>query len=111
MKTQQLDTAQKENNGAFNKFLNTVEKVGNKLPHPFMLFLYLTIILIVISVILGSMNASVVHPNTGETVTVNNLLSKEGIRYILGNTLTNFTGFAPLGLVLTMMLELVYLRE
>lgn len=104
MKTQQLDTAQKENNGAFNKFLNTVEKVGNKLPHPFMLFLYLTIILIVISVILGSMNASVVHPNTGETVTVNNLLSKEGIRYILGNTLTNFTGFAPLGLVLTMML-------
>ena len=50
------------------------------------------------------MNASVVHPNTGETVTVNNLLSKEGIRYILGNTLSNFTGFAPLGLVLTMML-------
>ena len=92
------------NNGAFNKFLNTVEKIGNKLPHPFMLFLYLTLILVVISFILGTMHASVIHPNTGETITVNNLLSKDGIRYILANTLTNFTGFAPLGLVLTMML-------
>lgn len=95
---------QKENNGAFNKFLNAVEKVGNKLPHPFMLFLYLTLILIVVSFILASMNASVVHPNTGETVVVNNILSKEGVQYILANTLSNFTGFAPLGLVLTMML-------
>ncbi|MDI7741315.1 AbgT family transporter [Lysinibacillus fusiformis] len=91
-------------NGAFNKFLNGVEKIGNKLPHPFMLFFYLTLILIVISFILGTIHASVIHPNTGETVTVNNLLSKEGVRYILANTLTNFTGFAPLGLVLTMML-------
>ncbi|MEK9198096.1 AbgT family transporter [Ureibacillus sp. 179-F W5.1 NHS] len=98
---QEIETAK---NGAFNKFLNTVEKIGNKLPHPFMLFFYLTLILVAISFILGVMNASVIHPNTGETVAVNNLLSKEGVRYILGNTLTNFTGFAPLGLVLTMML-------
>ncbi len=95
---------EKQNKGSFDKFLNAIEKIGNKLPHPFMLFLYLTLILIAISFVLGTMNASVVHPNTGETVTVNNLLSKDGIRYILGNTLTNFTGFAPLGLVLTMML-------
>ncbi|HWL24206.1 MAG TPA: AbgT family transporter [Ureibacillus sp.] len=94
----------KQKSGVFDSFLNTIETIGNKLPHPFMLFLYLTLILVAISFVLGTMGASVVHPSTGETVTVNNLLSKEGIRYILSNTLTNFTGFAPLGLVLTMML-------
>lgn len=98
---EQLD---QKNNGAFNKFLNVIEKVGNKLPHPFLLFLYLTLILVIISFILGTMQASVLHPSTGEEVVVQNLLSQEGIRYILSNTLTNFTGFAPLGLVLTMML-------
>ncbi|WP_445326937.1 AbgT family transporter [Solibacillus sp. FSL R7-0682] len=93
-----------KNSGAFNKFLNVVEKIGNKLPHPFLLFLYLTLIVVFISFILGTMQATVLHPSTGEEVVVKNLLSQEGIRYILSNTLTNFTGFAPLGLVLTMML-------
>ena len=92
------------NNGIFNKFLNLVERVGNKLPHPFMLFLYLTLVLVGLSFILGTIQASVAHPTTGEEVAVKSLLSKEGIRYILSNTLTNFTGFAPLGLVLAMML-------
>jgi len=98
---QQLEPKQ---SGAFNKFLNVIEKVGNKLPHPFFLFLYLTLFVVFISFVLGTMQATVLHPNTGEEVAVKNLLSKDGIRYILSNTLTNFTGFAPLGLVLTMML-------
>jgi aminobenzoyl-glutamate transport protein len=101
MEMQQLEP---KNSGAFNKFLNVVEKIGNKLPHPFLLFLYLTLIVVFISFILGTMQATVLHPSTGEEVVVKNLLSQEGIRYILSNTLTNFTGFAPLGLVLTMML-------
>lgn len=98
------DNLEMKNNGLFNKFLNVIEKIGNKLPHPFMLFFYLTCILIAISAILGTLQATVIHPNTGEEVVVQNLLSKDGIRYILANTLTNFTSFAPLGLVLTMML-------
>lgn len=99
-----MEQVETKNNGAFNRFLNTIEKVGNKLPHPFMLFFYLTLILIAFSFVLGTMQAAVVHPTSGEEVVVKNLLSKEGIRYILTNTLTNFTGFAPLGLVLAMML-------
>ncbi|MGN4124685.1 AbgT family transporter [Lysinibacillus sphaericus] len=102
MKTQ--SDLEMNNNGLFNKFLDVIEKVGNKLPHPFMLFFYLTVVLVVVSAVLGTMQAAVTHPNTGEEVVVQNLLSKDGLRYILANTLTNFTGFAPLGLVLTMML-------
>lgn len=48
-------------------------------------------------------NASVIHPGTGEELAIKNLASGEGIQFILTSTLTNFTGFAPLGLVLVMM--------
>ncbi|MER2154587.1 MAG: AbgT family transporter [Solibacillus sp.] len=99
-----MEQVKTTNNGAFNKFLNVIERAGNKLPHPFMLFFYLTLVLIAVSLVLGTMQAAVMHPTTGEEVVVKSLLSKEGIRYILTNTLTNFTGFAPLGLVLAMML-------
>lgn len=99
-----VEQFEQKNNGAFNKFLNVIEKAGNKLPHPFLLFFYLTLTVVLISFILGTMQVKVLHPSTGEEVVVKNLLSKDGIRYILSDTLTNFTGFAPLGLVLTMML-------
>ena len=87
-----------------DRFLAFVERVGNKLPHPFILFFYLTIALVIVSWILSLFDAKVVHPNTQETVAVKSIISGEGIQYILANTLTNFTSFAPLGLVLTIML-------
>lgn len=48
-------------------------------------------------------NASVIHPGTGEELAIKNLASGEGLQFMLTSTLTNFTGFAPLGLVLVMM--------
>ncbi len=85
-------------------FLKWVEIVGNKLPHPFMLFVYLALAMMVISAVLAAMGVTVVHPGKGETVAVQSLLSTEGIHWILTNMLKNFTGFAPLGLVLSMAL-------
>ncbi|WP_277586107.1 AbgT family transporter [Psychrobacillus antarcticus] len=102
MKTNQNSNVIEENR--FSKFLSIVERVGNKLPHPFILFFYLTIALVLISFVLSLFNAAVVHPSTAETVVVKSILSYEGIQFILLNTLTNFTSFAPLGLVLTIML-------
>lgn len=91
-------------NGKFSKFLSLVERIGNKLPDPFILFFYLTLALMFVSAILNSFGAEVIHPNTEETVAVKSILSGEGLQFILANTLTNFTSFAPLGLVLTIML-------
>lgn len=48
-------------------------------------------------------NASVIHPGTGEELAIKNLASGEGLQFMLTFTLSNFTGFAPLGLVLVMM--------
>jgi aminobenzoyl-glutamate transport protein len=47
-----------------------------------------------------------VNPATGETVNTVNLLSREGLHRIILELITNFTSFAPLGVVLVAMLGL-----
>src|SRR5699024_1689321 len=94
----------KQKKSLFQRFLNGIETLGNKLPDPFLLFAILAGAVIVLSVIFSLFNASVVHPGSGETLEIKSLLSNEGIEFILTEMLANFTGFAPLGLVLAMML-------
>ena len=98
--------------GFFNKFLDGVEKVGNKLPHPITLFLMLSIAVIVISEICVRAGVEVTYTGMNmktkkiEDITLHaeSLLSAEGIRYIFNTMTKNFTGFAPLGTVLVAML-------
>ncbi|WP_404356345.1 AbgT family transporter [Cytobacillus firmus] len=90
--------------GIAQRFLNGVEKVGNKLPDPFILFAGLAVLVIIVSAIFSAFGATVVHPGSGEELEVKNLASGEGLNFILTSMLDNFTGFAPLGLVLSMML-------
>ncbi|MGM9533183.1 AbgT family transporter [Intestinibacter sp.] len=86
------------------RFLNGVERVGNKLPDPVTIFFILWFVVIAISAIVAKSGVTAVHPGTGETVVGINLLSKEQMQLFLKSILTNFTGFAPLGLVLVTML-------
>ncbi len=86
------------------RVLDSVEYIGNKLPHPFMLFLYLAIAVTLISAIVDFIGVSFTHPGTGEETAVQSLLSTEGLMYMLESMISNFIGFTPLGLVLTMML-------
>ncbi|QJQ96313.1 MULTISPECIES: AbgT family transporter [Halomonadaceae] len=85
-------------------WLGFIEKWGNRLPDPFFIFVYLALIVMLLSWGISLVGTTVVHPGTGEELAIRSLISGEGIQYILGNTLSNFTGFAPLGLVLSMML-------
>ncbi|WP_129600216.1 AbgT family transporter [Anaerophilus nitritogenes] len=86
----------------FRKFLDWVERVGNKLPHPFTLFVMLAVGIMVISAIVAAVGVKVIHPGTQEEVVVKSLFSKDGILWIIGSFLDNFIGFKPLGLVLVM---------
>jgi aminobenzoyl-glutamate transport protein len=95
-------SAQKEK--GFNRILSVIERVGNRLPHPFMLFVYLASAMIILSWFISLFDVKVVHPGSGEELAVKSLISAEGLQFILTSMLTNFTGFKPLGLVLTMML-------
>lgn len=84
--------------------LDWIEKVGNKIPHPFMLFFFLSVFIILLSWGLNYLDVGVIDPVKNEVVKVKNLLSSEGVNFMLQNTIKNFTGFSPLGLVLVMTL-------
>ncbi|WP_447956661.1 AbgT family transporter [Vreelandella sp. EE7] len=86
------------------KSLSGVEKLGNKLPHPFLLFIWLTLIVAIISVIGSFLEWSVIHPLTNETINVRNLLGAEGLYFALTSVIPNFVEFKPLGLVLVTIL-------
>jgi len=83
--------------------LGWIEKVGNKLPHPFWLFVWICILIIFTSALTSFLNVSVTDPQ-GHSVAAQNLLSGEGLRWFLENMVTNFAHFAPLGLVLVMLM-------
>ncbi len=88
------------------RILDTIERVGNKLPHPYILFLWLCLALAVISAICAAAGVTVVNPSTGEDVVAQSLLSKDGLVWLLQNMLANFQGFSPLGLVLAMQIAI-----
>ena len=83
-----------------DRFLNTVEVAGNKLPDPATLFILLACIVLVLSAVFASMGAEAVHPGTHKVIKVVNLLSVDGLRMIWSKAVSNFSGFAPLGMVL-----------
>lgn len=87
-------------------FLNTIERVGNALPHPFILFLYLVVALVVIAAVLSAMGVSATNPTTGDVVVVKSLLTRDGMTWILNSLLKNFSGFAALGIVLAMQMAI-----
>jgi len=88
----------------FERFLSIVERVGNALPHPATLFAIFAGLILIISWITSLFDISVEHPGTGEIIRPINLLTEEGLHLILTKMVDNFTGFAPLGVVLVAML-------
>ncbi|BDD02860.1 aminobenzoyl-glutamate transporter [Aureibacter tunicatorum] len=91
-------------NGPVQKFLQIVERAGNALPHPATLFLGFSILIVLLSGVATLFDLSVTNPGTGEVITPVNLLSVDGLHMIITQMVTNFTGFAPLGVVLVAML-------
>ncbi|MCD8186009.1 MAG: AbgT family transporter [Rikenellaceae bacterium] len=61
-------------------------------------------LVLVLSWIGYTLGWSAVYPATGESIAIVNLLSKEGFHRILLEMVDNYTGFAPLGIVMVAML-------
>lgn len=91
-----------------NGILNKIEKIGNALPHPAVLFVILSVAIVIISFIVSKIGTTVTYFDAREgkdvTIMAENMLSASGLRYIFNSATKNFTGFAPLGTVLVAML-------
>ena len=91
------------NKSRFARVLDTIEVVGNKLPHPATLFLMMAVLVALLSWWASAVGLQAAHPATGEIIKVKNLLDADGIRWIYTNVEHNFVKFPPLGLVLVIM--------
>lgn len=83
--------------------LSSIERAGNKLPPPFILFAILAGAVVVISTVLASFGVSAINPQADAEVHVRSLLSGDGIEFMLTSVVSNFVNFPPLGLILVVM--------
>jgi aminobenzoyl-glutamate transport protein len=87
-----------------NKFMDSIERTGKFLPNPISLFALLALIVLFISQLAFFLNWSAVNPVTNETIIPINLLTPVGVEKIFNDMVSNFTSFAPLGVVIIAML-------
>ena len=93
------------------KLLDGVERVGNKVPHPAVIFFILAGLVILLSHLLyllgTTVSYEVVNPQTHKveaaTATVNSLLSTDGIRFMLTSMVRNFANFGPVAIIFVVM--------
>ncbi|HNP63133.1 MAG TPA: AbgT family transporter [Woeseiaceae bacterium] len=91
-------------NTAPGGFLGTVERIGNKLPDPAMLFVGLLFIVWILSWLLSYISFDVVDPRSGQPIQVINQLAGGPFTTFLTGLVTNFVTFGPVGTVLVAML-------
>lgn len=99
-----INDAIKNKQTKLEKILFGIEKIGNKIPDPMMLFVYLSIITIIASAVLTYFDWSAINPVTKKIVKVYNLATVDGLLKMLTSAISNFVTMPALGMVLTCML-------
>lgn len=85
-------------------FLNRIERLGNALPDPALLFLLLLVLVWILSAVLSGFEYTHIDPRTQAPLVVQNLLSGTALTTFLSGMVTTFVTFHPLGVVLVAML-------
>jgi aminobenzoyl-glutamate transport protein len=104
--------AQAQSKTVMQRFLDGIERVGNMVPHPVIIFLILIAIVIVLSALLGALGATVsyetIDPVTNEiviaTTGIRSLLNADGIRFMYESLVPNFMSFTAVGLMIAAMI-------
>lgn len=91
--------------GGKGKLLDRIERIGNALPDPMTLFVIGTLIVFAVSWVMAGTGYQSRLTLEGESeprfvAAAWNLASQDGLRWLIDNVIKEFTGFAPLGLVL-----------
>ncbi len=84
--------------------LGAVERIGNKLPDPAVLFIALLFIVWILSWLLSYITFDVFHPATGERIVIVNQLAADNFVQFLATMVNRFMTFGPVGVVLVAML-------
>jgi aminobenzoyl-glutamate transport protein len=83
--------------------LGWIERVGNRLPDPVFIFVWLIGALVLLSLVGAALGWSAVNPVTNEALTAKSLLSPENLNQLFVGMPQTLTSFPPLGFVLVVM--------
>ena len=94
------------------RVLDAVERAGNKVPHPVIIFLALIALIMVLSAVFQAAGTAVTFEQAQlgsdqvETVTVEaqSLLDADGIRFVFTSPVANFNGFGVVGVIVVAMI-------
>jgi len=94
------------------RILDAVERAGNKVPHPVIIFLALIALIMILSAVFQAAGTEVTFEQAQlgsdevETVTVQaqSLLDADGIRFVFTSPVANFNGFGVVGVILVAMI-------
>jgi aminobenzoyl-glutamate transport protein len=87
-----------------DRLLGGVERAGNRIPEPFVLFLGLFAVLAVASTAMAATSVEVEVPGSGRVQAVRGLFTVEGVRWLTTSLVDNFVSFPPLGTVVVILL-------
>ena len=104
MTTQSAADARPTPAGAGHRFLDWVERTGNRLPDPAMHFLLALLLVWILSAALAPMDFGVIDPRSGQPLRVVNQLTPAALTKTLESTVATYVSFPPLGIVLVMAL-------
>ena len=92
-------------------FLKWLERVGNKLPNPAILFLIFFMVLALCSYVLQLAGVTAVNLKTNEIIHIRSLISAEGLDWLLTTLIKNYINFPPLGMIIVLTFGLVVASE
>lgn len=101
----------KKGAAALTRALDAIERAGNKLPDPAVLFVVMLGLTWIASSILAPVEFSERHPSTGEPIRVIDQLSGESLAQFLAEMVRTFTSFHPLGVMLVALLGVGFPRK
>ena len=75
-------------------YLAKIERLGNALPDPSFIFVWLILMLVIVSVVAAAFGVSAVHPLTGDTLQAQSLLTSQNVRrFLMAQSLRQATQF------------------
>lgn len=92
------------NSSRLERILGAVERIGNRLPDPALLFIALLLIVWALSWALAGVDFGLIDPRSGAPLAVQNQLSGGALTAFLANMVKTFVSFHPVGVVLVAML-------
>lgn len=90
------------NDDTRGSFLKWLERAGNKLPNPAILFLIFFMVLALCSYVLQLAGVTAVNLKTNEIIHIRSLISAEGLDWLLTNLIKNYINFPPLGMIIVL---------